>query len=348
MCIVNIQMSKAGLVPEVTPLIQQAASSVTVESVDNDIFKGPKSLLYKPPLARGVYGGQVIGQALMAAANTVPPEIPVHSFHCYFLQSGDPDRDIVYTCKRLRDGRAFFTRSVTASQKGVAIFILVAQFHIHEPSRGLLYHDPMPDVYKPSELIDIYEYWQSIEKHPGLDKHLRDYIEKAQKRPVSIDQKIVHKSFLKNDDRFREELIPHLWPLMVGNGKPQRLIWMKSHSSLEAVPNVHKCVIAYMSDMSFISTAMEPLHAETLIGKPPRVAMTVSLDHSMWFHPPENVELRADEWLLFGMTCHVAGKSRALLNAKVWNQSGDLVVSVSQEALIRLAPGNVPPIPSKL
>ena len=331
-------MSHSG-VPEVTPTAYEAQNSVAVETVDDDIFLGPKKLLYKPPLARGVYGGQVMGQALMSASRTVPAHIPVHSFHCYFIQAGDPDRDIVYTCKRLRDGKAFFTRSVTASQKGVAIFVMVAQFHIREPSRGLQYHEPMPQVYRPSELLDLYEYWQSIQSHQGLNKHLKDYIVKAQKRPVSIDQKIVHRAFLKNDDRYREELIPHLWPLMVGDGKAHRLIWMKSHSPLNGPQNLHKCVIAYMSDMSFVSTAMEPLHTVGRAPKP-RVAMTVSLDHSMWFHSPENIDLRADDWLLFEMTCHVAANARALLEAKVWNESGDLVVSVSQEALIRLVDSN--------
>lgn len=341
-------MSRTGIVPEVAPLVKEAETSVSVEFVDNDIYIGQKKLLYKPPLARGVYGGQVIAQALMSAANTVPSHIPVHSFHCYFIQAGDPERDIVYTCKRLRDGRAFFTRLVTASQKGIAIFVMMAQFHVQEPSRGLLYHDPMPEVVKPAELLDIYEYWNSIKSHPELDSHLKEYIEKARSRPVSIDQRIVHRAFLRSDVRFRDELVPHLWPLMVGNGKAHRQIWMKSHSPLDAVaPNVHKCVVAYMSDMSFISTAMEPLHAPLAGNSKPKVSMTVSLDHSMWFHPSEKVDLRADEWLLFEMTCHVAANSRAVLNAKVWNQAGDLVVSVSQEALIRLADGTAL-IPSKL
>ena len=323
--------------PEVVPITHQAEASVTVERIDDDIFVAPKKLLYKPPMARGVYGGQVIGQALMAAALTVPANVPVHSFHCYFLRGGNPDRDIVYTSKRLRDGKSFFTRLVVARQGGIAIFSLTAQFHVPEPSRGLRYHDPIPtNVYKPDDLLDIYEYWQSIQDNPKLNKSLRAFIDRAQKRPVTIDQRIVHRSFLRNDASHRADLIPHLWPLMVGDGKPLRYIWMKSHAALDGAPNIHKCVIAYMSDMAFIPTAMEPLYGPGQEGKKsPRIAMTVSLDHSMWFHS-DVAELRADEWLLFGMTCHVAGGGRVMLHAKVWNLTGDLVVTVSQEALIRL------------
>lgn len=323
-----------GFVPEVVPILHQAEASVNVEAIDDDVFVAPKKLLYKPPFARGVYGGQVIGQALMAAACTVPEHVPIHSFHCYFILGGNPDKDLVYIVKRLRDGKSFFTRSVVARQGGKALFTMAAQFHVPEPSRGLSYHSPMPRVAQPDELMDIYEYWKSIADHPGIKQPLREYIDRAQRRPVTIDQKIVHRAFSRTDATYRDELIQHLWPLMVSDGKPERYIWMKSHARLDGGANIHKCVIAYMSDMAFIPTAMEPLYGPGK--KAPRIGMTVSLDHSMWFHTVENVELRADEWLLFGMNCHVAGGARALLSAKVWNQKGDLLVTVSQEALIRL------------
>ena len=334
------QMSQKGFVPEVAPMLHQAEAAVTVEVIDRDIFIAPKRLLYKPPLARGVYGGQVIGQALMAAACTVPANIPIHSFHCYFILSGSPDKDLVYTVKRLRDGKTFFTRSVVAIQNGKAIFTLLAQFQAPEPSRGLEYHDPLPaEVVMPEDLLDIYEYWQAIAGHPKLTKNLREYVDKVAKRPVTIDQRIVHRSFLRNDDSHREDLLPHLWPLMIGDGKPLRYVWMKSHSDMSnSGQNIHKCVIAFMSDMAFIPTAMEPLYVEG--GKPPKISMTVSLDHSMWFHSTTETEIRADDWLLFGMKCHVTGGSRALLTAKVWTREGDLVVSVTQEALIRLDDGS--------
>lgn len=327
-------MTKDGFVPEVHPPVRQAEASVSVDVLDDDLFRGPKNLLYKPPGARGTFGGQVCSQALMAAAHTVPSNVPIHSFHCYFIRGGDSERDIIYHVKRLRDGKSFFTRSVVAKQGGVALFTMAAQFHAPEPSRGLAYHDPMPVVHNPEDLMDIYEYWRAISSHPNIHKSLKEYIDQAGRRPVSIDQRIVHRSFLKEDPSFRDELIPHLWPLMVGNGKAERYIWMKSHVPLSGGPNIHKCVIAYMSDMAFIPTAMEPLYDGT--SKPPRITMTVSLDHSMWFHAIEDGELRADEWLLFGMNCHVTGGARALLTARVWNRRGQLVVTVKQEALIRL------------
>jgi acyl-CoA thioesterase II len=272
----------------------------------------------------------------MAAAHTVPAEVPIHSFHCYFILAGDSERDIIYHVKRLRDGKSFFTRSVVAKQGGKALFTMAAQFHTPEPSRGLSYHEPMPQVYTPDQLMDIRDYWKSIADHPGIRESLRDYINSAQRRPISVDQRIVHRSFLKNDLTYRDELIPHLWPLMVGNGKAERFIWMKSRTPLTGGPNIHKCVIAYMSDMAFIPTAMEPLFNNRSTNPAPRITMTVSLDHSMWFHALPDQKLRADEWLLFGMTCHVTGGARALLTAKVWNQKGHLVVTVKQEALIRL------------
>lgn len=330
--------SQRDFVPEVTPPRKQADDSVSVESVDDDIFLGKKDHLYKPPMARGVYGGQVIGQALMAAAQTVPPDVPLFSFHCYFLLSGSPERDIVYSVKRHRDGRSFFTRSVVAVQNGKSIFTLNAQFAMPEPSRGLQYHDPIPQgIFTPDQLMDIAEYWKCISDHSSLQAPLKEYIDRAMNRPVTISQKIVHRSFLKTTDQYRDELLPHLWPLMVGNGKPQRFIWMKTHSDLPETTslNVHKCVIAFMSDMSFIPTAMEPLYGPGAASKhsPPKIGMTVTLDHSMWFHSPS---VKADEWLLFGMYCHVTGGSRALLTCKVWNTGGELVLSVTQGALIRL------------
>lgn len=333
--------SQRDFVPEVIPpVLKQAEASVTVARVDDDIFIGPKKLLYKPPFARGVYGGQVIGQALMAAANTVPPSVPIHSFHCYFILGGNPDRDIVYTVKRLRDGKAFFTRSVVARQGGTPIFTMAAQFHVPEPSRGLRYHEPIPEgITRPEDLLDIYEYWAAIQEHPRLHANLKDYIQRAQNRPVTTDQRIVHRSFLRHTDKHRADLIPHLWPLMIGDGKPLRYIWMKSHSPLDGGPNIHKCVIAFMSDMAFIPTAMEPLYSNDHTKKSPRIAMTVSLDHSMWFHS-DIAELRADQWLLFEMRCHVTGGGRALLTGKVWSQAGELVVTVTQEALIRLQDDN--------
>jgi acyl-CoA thioesterase II len=327
-------MPEDGFVPEVNPPIRQAESSVNVEVIDDDLFRGPKNLLYKPPGARGTFGGQVCSQALMAAAHTVPSDVPIHSLHCYFIRGGDSERDIIYHVKRLRDGKSFFTRTVVAKQGGVALFTMAVQFHRPEPSRGLAYHDPMPSVHPPDALMDIYEYWRAISSNPSITNNLKEYLNSAQRRPVSIDQRIVHRAFLRDDSRYREELIPTLWPLMVGNGKAERFIWMKSHVPLTGGPNIHKCVIAYMSDMAIIPTAMEPLYSG--ITKPPRITMTVSLDHSMWFHALEDGELRADEWLLFGMTCHATGGARALLTAKVWNQRGQLVVTVKQEALIRL------------
>jgi acyl-CoA thioesterase II len=328
----------SDFVPEVNPPVHQLAeSSVTVERLDDDFFLAPRRLLYRPPHARGVYGGQVIGQALMAAASTVPPTVPLHSFHSYFILGGDADRDIVYVVNRLRDGKSFYTRSVVARQNGRAIFTLAAQFHHPEPSNGLEYRDLMPNVYRPGDLLDMGEYWREISDHPGLNRMLREYIQKNLDRPVVIDQKIVHRSLLRNDNRFREELVPQLWPLMVSDGKAERFIWMRSKGSLDhANSNIHKCVVAYMSDSNFITTALEPLHRD---GARVKVGMTVSLDHSMWFHS-KSVDLCADDWLLFRMNCHVTGGGRALLTAKVWNLDGDLVVTVAQEALIRLIDGS--------
>ena len=326
-------MSKGGVVPDPNG-VPLAEASVSVDTLDDDLYRGPKKLLFKPPGARGTFGGQVCSQALMAAAHTVPSNVPIHSFHCYFIRSGDSSRDILYHVKRVRDGKSFFTRTVVAKQGGSALFTMAAQFHIPEPSRGLVYQDPMPAVYMPEDLIDMFEYWKQVSTHPDIKASLRAYLDAAQRRPVSIEQRVVHRAFLRNDSTYRHELVPNLWPLMVGNGKAERYIWMKSHAPLSGGPNIHKCVIAYMSDIGIIPTAMEPL--SNFCSAAPRVAMTVSLDHSVWFHSIEGNELRADEWLLFGMNCHVAGGARALITARVWNLKGQLVVTVKQEALIRL------------
>ena len=140
--------------PEGPPEADASFKRIDLERVDLNIYRAPKELLWRPVFARGVFGGQVLGQALSAVARTVTRKKRLHSMHSYFLRKGDDSKDIIYLVTRLRDGRAFSSRTVLAQQDGKAIFILMASFHIEEEGKQIERNAPMPKVPMPEDLLD--------------------------------------------------------------------------------------------------------------------------------------------------------------------------------------------------
>lgn len=255
-----------------------------------------------------VFGGQVAGQALIAAGRTVvgldgPPRL-VHSLHAYFLRPGDPTIPILYEVDRIRDGRSFATRRVTAIQRGEAIFSLSASFHIVE--EGVNHQAPMPDVPDPETLPD----WRT--RMAPYAKQLGESFD----RPKSIDMRPVDEPIRTHPDEAVRA--------------PRYRVWFRANGKLPDDPLLHACVVAYASDMTLLDTTMLP---HGLIWEEHGRGSQASLDHAMWFHRP----FRADDWLLYDQQSPTASGARGLGTGTIYTRDGTLVVSVVQEGLVRTA-----------
>ena len=267
-----------------------------LEAIEVNIFRG----VSPDETVQRVFGGQVAGQALIAASRTVEPQYLVHSLHSYFLRPGDPSVPILYEVDRIRDGRSFTTRRVVAIQHGRAIFNLSASFHI--PEFGLEHQFPMAEVTSPEELDDFKTRWAPFADSLGAWYH----------RPRPIDTR--HVDWSPPD---RKVALP-----------PYQRVWLRADGTLPDDPVLHACVIAYASDMTTLDTTLLP-HGGQFDEQDLTMA---SLDHAMWFHRP----FRADEWLLYHQDTPSASNGRGIARGLLYTRSGDLAVSVVQEGLIRL------------
>jgi acyl-CoA thioesterase-2 len=258
---------------------------------------------HPPEERQRTFGGQVAAQALMAAGRTVEVG-SVHSLHSYFLRPGDPSIPILYEVDRIRDGRSFTTRRVVAIQHGRAIYNMQASFHTEEVS--LEHQFEMPSVAGPETI-------------GRLDERIQDEggnIDEWFKRQHPIDQ------------RFIGEL-----PWSPNRSKePRQQIWIKADGELPDDPLLHACVITYASDMSLFDSILAPHSIRWDNGS----FMGASLDHCMWFHR----EVRADQWLLFDTDSPIAHGGRGLARGFLWNQAGQLMISMVQEGLTRMVDPN--------
>ncbi|HVF32298.1 MAG TPA: acyl-CoA thioesterase II [Acidimicrobiales bacterium] len=266
-----------------------------LEPIEVNIFRGNS-----PDEERQrVFGGQVAGQALVAAGRTVDADRRVHSLHAYFLRPGDPHIPILYEVDRIRDGKSFTTRRVVAIQHGQAIFHLSASFHLDES--GFDHADPMPDVVRPDDLPT----WQDRMKAMG------DEIPEWFTRPRPIDTRYVQEPW-RTPDR--------------PSGEPRQQVWMRADGTLPDDPMLHACVVAYASDMTLLDSILLPHRGVAFEG-----LMMASLDHAMWFHRP----FRADEWFLYDQASPSASGARGLARGSIFRSDGALAVSVVQEGLVR-------------
>ncbi len=276
---------------------------LTLERIEVNLFRGQSQ-----DLGWGVvYGGQVLGQALQAAQQTVPTDRHVHSLHAYFLRPGDVARPIVYDVERLRDGSSFTTRSVVAKQNGEAIFNLSASFQKAEP--GFEHADAMPAAPPPESLPTEQERLQPV----------------ADRLPEPLRQRALGKRAF--DIR---QVGPGEHPFEPKAAPPARMVWLKTNGPVPDDDTLHRCLLAYASDYAFLTTALLP-HAVTWLTPGMQVA---SLDHSMWFHAP----FRVDEWLLHVVDSPRASGARGLVRGRVFAKDGRLVASTAQEGLMRHRP----------
>jgi acyl-CoA thioesterase-2 len=280
-------------------VLEELVKLLALERIEEHLFRGQSQ-----DLGWGtVFGGQVLGQALSAASQTVPPERHVHSFHSYFLRPGDVHKPIVYDVDRIRDGSSFTTRRVVAIQSGHAIFNMAASFQKQEP--GLEHQDAMPTAPAPEELRTEQQIAAAF-----LDRLPRMFRERAvAERPFEVRPTHVIDSFT-----------PPPMP-------PHRMVWLRTVARLPDNPALHQYLLAYASDHLFIGTALMP-HGVTFWSAGMQIA---SLDHIMWFHQP----FRVDEWLLHVMDSPVAHGARGLVRGRVFTRDGRLVASTTQEGLIR-------------
>jgi acyl-CoA thioesterase II len=283
-----------------TDVLTELVDLLALERIEEDLFRGQSQ-----DLGWGtVFGGQVLGQALSAAVQTVPRERHVHSLHAYFLRPGDVHRAIVYEVDRIRDGASFTTRRVVAVQGGKAIFNLAASFQKEEP--GFEHADAMPDVPPPESLLTEA---QRLESAKG--KVPEALLARAAKpRPFEM------RTTDPEDDPFHPAPRP-----------AKRTVWLRAIAKLPDDPALHRYLLAYASDHMFVTTALLP-HGVNWLTPGMQVA---SIDHVMWFHRP----VRVDEWLLYVMESPTAQGARGLVQGRVFTQKGQLVATAAQEGLLR-------------
>lgn len=244
------------------------------------------------------FGGLVAAQALVAAGRTVDATKPVHSLHAYFLRPGDPKSPILYNVDRIRDGRSFATRRVVAIQHGEAIFNLSASFHVAE--NGVQHQSVMPEAADPDTLPTFTERYKKFADQEWY------------RRPRPIDLR--HAT-----EPMRMAPEPRA---------PRQQVWFRPIGELPDDQLLHACIVAYASDMSLLDSILLPHSVSWDDGS----MIGMSLDHAMWFHRP----FRADDWMLYHQESHVAFGARGLATGEIWTQSGELVVTVVQEGLIRV------------
>jgi acyl-CoA thioesterase II len=281
--------------------MQELISILDLESLEHNLFRGRS-----PQVGwQRVFGGQVIAQALVAAQRTVDPLRHVHSLHCYFMRPGDPAVPIIYEVDRIRDGGTFTTRRVVAIQHGNAIFALSASFQVDEP--GLDHQIPMPaNVPSPDTLMSDRDFRDKY--LAAAPPHIRKFFERErpfEMKPVSLNH------------YFSKEKLP-----------PEQHVWFKATGDVPDDRTTQTAMLAYFSDMTLLDATLFA-HGKSIFEPDLQVA---SLDHSMWFHRPVNLE----DWLLYTQDSPSTSGGRGFARGAIYARSGALIASTAQEGLIRI------------
>ena len=273
---------------------------LSLEQIEIGLFRGQSWDLG----FRALFGGQVMGQALAAAQQTLPEGNISHSFHSYFLLPGDANLPVVYDVENVRDGRSFSSRRIKAIQKGRVIFSMTASFQ--KPEQGLEHqYANMPDVPGPEEVEpDIKFYDKSYDQ---ISERMREAL--SYHKPLDIRT-------VQTIDPFKPEI-----------SEPKRYIWMKADEVFGNNVHMNQAALAYASDYHFLATSLQP-HGISVRNKQLRMA---TIDHAMWFHH----EFQFDEWLLYSADSPFSGGARGLVRGQFFNQKGLLVASTMQEGLMR-------------
>jgi len=281
--------------------LRELVALLDLEEIDADLYRGRNE---RAPRMR-LFGGQVAAQALVAAGRTVPFG-RAHSLHGYFLRPGDPERPVLYHVERLRDGKSFVTRHVVARQRGHAIFDLSVSFQA--PEEGYVHQQLVaPEAPDPESLPT----WADRIRDAGdlLPPEARGWA--LEPRPIDL--------------RHAQT------PTFLGGGPREggSLVWFRAGGPVADDPFLHQCLITYATDMSLLDNIILPHGRRGRLGP----VMMASLDHAVWFHHPA----RVDEWLLYVQDSPAAGGARGFARGSIFTRTGQLVVSVAQEGLMRPA-----------
>ncbi|MGH8107889.1 MAG: acyl-CoA thioesterase II [Arenimonas sp.] len=284
------------------PVVAELVALLTLERLEDNLFRGQSRDIG----TKYVFGGQVLGQALSAAQQTVEDKRAVHSIHAYFLRAGDIEAPIIYHVDRTRDGKSFSVRRVTAIQHGQPIFVLAASFQHDEPGVSHQFH--MPEVPMPEDVEpNIAPSAEVMEKLPAKMQRWLSRMGPFEMRPIYP----------------RDEVKPPKRP-------PYQQVWLRLIDKVDDSPELHRALLAYASDFYLLGTTTFP-HGISYYQ--PNVQMA-SLDHAMWFHRP----FRVDDWLLYSLDSPTAQNARGLARGQFFTREGILVASTAQEGLIRVLP----------
>ena len=282
-----------------SPELQNLISLLELEKIEEGIYRGQSEDLGLPQ----VFGGQVVGQAMYAAEQTIPEGRVINSFHSYFLRPGDSQRPIVYDVEILRDGGSFSTRRISAIQHGKPIFFMTASFQAQE--EGFNHQNLMPDVPLPETLASQDEIIQRL----------------ATQLPESV------KKYALRPNPFEFRPIQFYSPFNNPPQEPFRYIWFKAKGQLPDIPSLHNYLLGYASDYNFLPATLQP-HGRGFMERDLQVA---AIDHSMWYHRP----FKIDDWLLYAIESPSASGGRGFVKGQIYDRQGVLVATAVQEGVIR-------------
>lgn len=281
-------------------VLEQLIQLLDLKAIETNVFVGRSQDLG----FRSLFGGQVLGQALVAASRTLESERDIHSLHGYFLRPGNANEAIYYEVDLIRSGKTFSTRRVVAKQGGLAIFSMSASFQ--KPEKGFEHQVEMPKVPGPDGLVSELE----------LARRVRDKIPETIREKMTADRPIEIR-VVDPADFFSP-----------GKREPIKYSWFRATGKLPDQPVLHQAMLAYASDFGLATTAMLP-HGVTFFNSAMQIA---SLDHAMWFHRT----FRLDNWLLYVKDSPTANGSRGLNRGQIFTEDGVLIASVAQEGLVRV------------
>ncbi|MCI2282134.1 acyl-CoA thioesterase II [Colwellia sp. MSW7] len=280
-------------------ILDELLSLLKLEAIEQGIYRGQSQDLG----FKALFGGQVMGQALSAAQETISADRFVHSLHSYFLRAGDASKPVVYEVEDIRNGASFSTRRVQAIQNGKAIFYMTASFQ--KPEEGFNHQDSMPTVPGPEGIPSYSDF--IIKNQNALPRGMREKF--LAEKPIEI-RPIQQYNWLKpekTDSTYQ--------------------IWFKTNGSLPDDLRNHSCMLAYASDFHFLPASLLPHGAAHWLPN----FQIATVDHAMWFHRP----FRFDDWLLYCIDSPSAGNGRGLVRGQIFNREGELVASTMQEGVIR-------------
>lgn len=274
-------------------------SLLELEKIEHGIYRGQSQDLG----FKALFGGQVMGQAVSAALETVDEDRIIHSLHSYFLRPGDAEKPVVYEVENIRDGKSFNTRRVKAIQNGKPIYYMTASFQLAE--EGFEHQDKMPIVPQPDEISSYSDF--IFDHQEFIPENIRGKF--LSEKPIEVRP-------IQKYNWVRPE-----------KSDPICQMWIKANGTLSDARKAHFCMLSYCSDFQFLTTSLMP-HGATHWDPNFQIA---SVDHAMWFHRP----FRIDEWLLYSTESPSASGGRGLVKGQIFNQKGELVASTMQEGVIR-------------